>query len=71
MIFLPTVICVGFNGTFTPVSEDVGSFQLCVEIMTNASLLPTSFEFSLNLDTISDTAGIIIYPLSCRTVTVM
>ena len=57
MVFLSTEIVVGFNRTFTTVCEDVGSFQLCVEIMTDASLLPTSFEFSLNLETLSDTAG--------------
>ena len=57
MNFSSAEILVGFNRTFTTVGEDVGSFQLCVEIMTDASLLPTSFEFSLNLETISDTAG--------------
>ena len=31
--------------------------MLCVEILTNVSLLPTSFEFSLNLATINDSAG--------------
>ena len=55
-----TEIVVGFERIFTSVDEDVGSFELCVEILTNTSLLPNSFEFSLNLLTNSDTAG---YPL--------
>ena len=32
--------------------------MLCVEIMMDVSLLPTSFEFSLNLATINDSAGV-------------
>ena len=55
-----TEILVGFERIFTLVDEDVGSFELCVEIFTDFSLLPNSFEFSLNLTTKSDTAG---YPL--------
>ena len=57
----PPVIFVGFVETFTAVNETVGAFELCVAIFTNASLLPDSFQFSLNLITIPDSAGGIIF----------
>ena len=57
----PSVIFVGFVETFTPVIETVGAFELCVAIFTNASLLPDSFQFSLNLITIPGTAGGIFF----------
>ena len=52
-----TEIHVGFERIFTPVTEDIGSLELCVEIFTDAFLLPANFDFSLNLVTISGTAG--------------
>ena len=54
-------IIVGFERTFTSVEEGVGSFELCVRIFNDPSLLPThtDFSFSLDLQTVSDTAGII------------
>ena len=53
-----TDILVGFDGNFTSVNESVGSFELCVEIFTDPSLLPSSFDFNLDLVTIPGTAGI-------------
>ena len=54
---LSAVIFVGFVKIFTSIDEDVGSFELCIAIFTNSSFLPANFEFSLNLITISGTAG--------------
>ena len=44
---------------FTAVNEGIGSFQLCVRIFTDASLLPThtDFSFSLNLESVPGSAG--------------
>ena len=53
-----TVILVGFEETFTSVNETAGSFELCVAIFTDTSLLPANFQFSLNLITIPGIAGI-------------
>ena len=50
-------ILVGFEKNFSRVDEDVGSFELCVMIFTDVSLLPTSFEFFLSLSSIPGTAG--------------
>ena len=52
-----TVIFVGFDEIFTSVEESVGSFELCILIFTNNSLLPESFDFSLNLLSLTDTAS--------------
>ena len=51
------VILVGFERVFTSVDEDIGSFELCIRIFTEASLLPTNIDFSLDLVSIPDTAG--------------
>ena len=50
-------IHVGFEEIFTSVDEDIGSFELCVRIFTEALFLPTTFEFSLDLISTADTAG--------------
>ena len=50
-------ILVGFEKNFSRVDEDVGSFELCIMIFTDVSLLPTSFEFFLSLSSIPGTAG--------------
>ena len=42
---------------FTSVDESIGSFELCVEIFTDPSLLPPTFDFSLDLVTIPGIAG--------------
>ena len=51
------VALVGFERKFTSIDENVGSFQLCVAIVTDASLLPRNTEFSLDLLSIADSAG--------------
>ena len=50
---------VGFERIFTRVDENIGSFELCVQIFTDTALLPTNidFTFSLDLITVTDTAG--------------
>ena len=52
-------IRVGFNRNFTSVQEDVGNFELCVEVLTDPAFFPThtGVDFSLDLITISGTAG--------------
>ena len=55
--FFFIVILVGFVRNFTGVDEDIGSFELCVAIFTDISLLPTNFEFFLSLITTPGTAG--------------
>ena len=52
------VIVVGFERTFSTVEEDVDSFELCVRIFTEISLLPPTFDFLLDLVSITDTAGV-------------
>ena len=54
-----SVILVGFERIFTPVREDSGINELCVSIFTEAASLPTytQLNFSLNLISISGTAG--------------
>ena len=56
---LDTAILVGFDKNFTSVEEDVGSFELCVLIFTDAAFFPshTAVNFSLDLITVSGTAG--------------
>ena len=44
--------------TFTSVNEDTGSVFLCVRIFTNASFLPMNTNFSLDLFSVADSAGI-------------
>ena len=53
------MIVVGFERTITSVDEGDGSFELCVQILTEAELLPThlDFSFSLDLNSLSGTAG--------------
>ena len=53
-------IVVGFERTFTSVDEESGFFELCVRIFTDVDLLPVhmTFSFSLDLTTVSGTAGI-------------
>ena len=48
---------MGFERRFTSVNESVGSFELCVRIFNNATLLLTDFEFSLDLVSNANTAG--------------
>ena len=55
--FFFIAILVGFVRNFTSVNEDIGSFELCVVIFTDTSLLPTNFEFFLSLITTPGTAG--------------
>ena len=57
--FSLTVILVGFERNFTSVDEDVGSFELCVRILSDPSSFPThtDLSFSLDLETLSATAG--------------
>lgn len=59
-IFL--VILVGFERIFTSVREDSVTTELCVSIFTEAASLPTytHLNFSLNLLSISGTAGMLI-----------
>ena len=59
--FIHAVLVVGFESIFSRVNEEVGSFELCVSIFTQAALLPThtNFSFSLNLASVPGTAGII------------
>ena len=55
------MLIVGFepNSEFTSVNESIGSFELCIRIFTDASLLPmyTNFTFSLDLISVPGTAG--------------
>ena len=53
-------IVVGFERIFTSVDEESGFFELCVRIFTDVDLLPVhiNFSFSLDLTTVSGTAGI-------------
>ena len=62
VLFIHAVLVVGFESIFSRVNEEVGSFELCVSIFTQAALLPmhTNFSFSLNLASVPGTAGIII-----------
>ena len=48
-----TVIVVGFESTSVSVAEDIGLVELCVRIITDASLLPVHTEFNFSLDLIS------------------
>ena len=57
MTFCALVAVVGFERVFTSADEDAGSFQLCVRIVTDASLLPISTEFFLDLLSVPASAG--------------
>ena len=64
------VVLVGFERIFTSVDEDIGSFELCVRIFTEAAFLPThvDIDFSLDLITVSGTAGKLAISLNNFTV---
>lgn len=53
------VLVVGFERVFSQIDEEIGSFELCIRIFTEVGLLPTytNFNFSLNLVSVSGTAG--------------
>ena len=51
-------VTVGFERTFTSISEDVGSFELCVNISTPGISISENVYFSLNLFSVQDSAGI-------------
>lgn len=55
-----SVIVIGFERIFTAVDEGNGSFELCVRILTESGSLPShvDFSFSLDLQSVSGTAGI-------------
>ena len=57
--FLYADIFVGFERNYTAVNEGIGSFQLCVRIFTEASLLPIhiNFSFFLSLESLPGSAG--------------
>lgn len=61
IILIVGSITVGFERTFTSVSEDVGSFELCVNISTPDITISENVQFSLNLFSIQDTAGMVMY----------
>ena len=50
-------ITVGFERNFTSISEDVGSFELCVSISTPGITISENVYFSLNLFSVQDSAG--------------
>ena len=54
---LPDIL-VGFEQILTTVDEDIGSFELCIRIFTNHTLLP-EFNISLDLSTVAGTAGML------------
>ena len=56
-LYCVLVADVGFEREYISVNEDTGSFQWCVRVFTNASLLPINTEFSLDLFSVADSAG--------------
>ena len=52
-----TEVTVGFERTFTSVNESTGSFELCIRIFTDVTLLNISFIFNLDLISVPITAG--------------
>ena len=65
MFFILAVLAVGFETIFSSVDEEIGSFELCLRIFTEAALLPTytNFSFSLDLTSVPGTAGIFLFSL--------
>ena len=59
MLLSLTELVVGFESNFISVPEDINLVELCVRIITSASLLPThtEFNFSLNLISTPGSAG--------------
>lgn len=53
-----SVILVGFEKILTTIDEDIGSFELCIRIFTDHTLLP-NFSISLDLSTVNGTAGML------------
>ena len=53
-----SAILVGFERILTIVDEDIGSFELCIQIFTSDTLL-RDFNISLDLSTVSGTAGML------------
>ena len=61
-----SAVHVGFEKNFTSVYEAAGQFELCVHVFTETQYLPKKFNFSLDLVSVVDTAGMTMVSRQCH-----